>query len=102
MEKTYISGKISGIEAEAFELFADAETHLIKSGHIAVNPMTLKHEHDKNWHAFMKEDVKALCDCDNIYMLNNWTDSKGAIIEHSIAILLGIKPIYQAPHKIQE
>jgi hypothetical protein len=43
----------------------------------------------------MKEDIKALCDCDQIFMLSNWVDSKGAIIEHAIAMYLGIKVIYQ-------
>ncbi len=44
----------------------------------------------------MKEDVKALCECDVIYMLSNWTDSKGAIIEHTIAMYLGLKVQYEA------
>lgn len=43
----------------------------------------------------MKEDVKALCDCDEIFMLSNWTDSKGAIIEHTIAMYLGLKVSYE-------
>lgn len=95
MEKIYISGKISGIENDAIELFNDAELYLEKLGYEVVNPMTLNHEHDKSWHSYMKEDVKALCDCDEIYMLSNWTDSKGAIIEHTIAMYLGLKVQYQ-------
>lgn len=43
----------------------------------------------------MKEYVKALCECDEIFMLKNWTDSKGAIIEHTIAMYLGIKVKYE-------
>lgn len=93
--KIYISGKISGIEAEAVELFSKAETELISKGFEPINPMSLNHEHDKSWHSYMKEDVKALCDCDSIFMLSNWVDSKGAIIEHTIAMYLGIKVIYQ-------
>ena len=93
--KIYISGKISGIEKEAERLFSDAEAKLISEGNNPVNPMTLNHQHDKSWHSYMKEDVKALCDCDAIYMLSNWTDSKGAIIEHTIAMYLGLKVIYQ-------
>jgi len=44
----------------------------------------------------MKEDVKALCECDEIFMLSNWIDSKGAIIEHTIAMYLGLKVCYEA------
>jgi len=95
MTKVYISGKITGIENEAPLLFAKAEKHLQENKYLTVNPMTLNHDHDKSWHAYMKEDVKALCDCDAIYMLTNWKDSKGAIIEHEIAIYLGLKVIYE-------
>ena len=94
--KIYISGKISGIENEAPELFAKAELELQAKGFETVNPIALNHNHDKSWHSYMKEDVKALCECDVIYMLNNWTDSKGAIIEHTIAMYLGLKVQYEA------
>ena len=94
--KIYISGKISGIENEASELFAKAEMELQAKGFETINPMTLNHEHDKSWHSYMKEDIKALCECDVIYMLSNWTDSKGAIIEHTIAMYLGLKVQYEA------
>ena len=94
--KIYISGKISEIENEAPELFAKSEKELQAKGIETVNPMTLNHQHDKSWHSYMKEDVKALCECDIIYMLSNWTDSKGAIIEHTIAMYLGLKVQYEA------
>ena len=93
--KYYISGKISGIEDAAPELFEKAEKELQAKGFETVNPTTLNHEHDKSWHSYMKEDVKALCECDVIYMLSNWTDSKGAIIEHTIAMYLGLKVEYE-------
>lgn len=95
MAKIYISGKITGIENEAAALFEKAEKELKVKGFQTVNPVTLNHQHDKSWHSYMKEDVKALCDCDTIYMLSNWTDSKGAIIEHAIAMYLGLKVQYQ-------
>jgi hypothetical protein len=91
----YISGKISGMEEEAFILFQQAEKYLIEQGWAVINPMTLPHKHNKSWHAYMREDLRALCSCDEIYMLNNWIDSKGAIIEHTIAMWLGIRVIYQ-------
>jgi hypothetical protein len=93
--RIYISGKISGIEDEAAEIFTKAEKELQAKGFETVNPMTLNHQHDKSWHSYMKEDVKALCDCDEIFMLSNWIDSKGAIIEHKIAMYLGIKVSYE-------
>ena len=99
MKKIYISGKISGIEDKALHLFNKAEDNLTDLGYEAINPMALNHDHDKSWHSYMKEDVKALCGCDVIYMLSNWTDSKGAIIEHTIAMYLGLEVIYQSLNK---
>ena len=93
--KVYISGKITGIINEAPGLFAKAEKELQAKGFETINPMTLNHDHDKSWHSYMKVDVKALCDCDEIFMLSNWTDSKGAIIEHTIALYLGLKVCYE-------
>lgn len=97
-EKIYISGKISGIENEAPALFEQAENSLKEKGYDTVNPVTLNHDHDKSWQSFMREDVKAMLDCDSIYMMSNWTSSKGAKIEREIAIHLGLKVIYEEPY----
>lgn len=94
-KKIYVSGKISGIENEAIALFENAEKQLIKQGYKVINPMKLPHNHDKSWQSYMKEDIKALCGCDEIFMLNNWLDSKGAVLEQYIASLLGLKINYE-------
>jgi hypothetical protein len=39
----------------------------------------------------MKEDIKFLLDCDFIFMLDNWQESRGAIIELNLAMNLKIK-----------
>lgn len=93
--KIYISGKITGIENEAFALFKVAEIELNRKGYSVVNPMTLSHEHDKTWHSYMKVCIKALCDCEEVFMLKNWIDSKGAIIEHTISLYLGLVINYE-------
>lgn len=95
MTKIYISGKITGIENEAPKLFKDAENHLQSIGYYPINPMELNHNHDKTWHSYMKEGVKALCECEKIYMLKNYKESKGALIELEIANHLGIEVMHQ-------
>jgi len=89
MKKIYISGKITGIEETAPQLFKDAEDFLKAKGSEVVNPMTINHDHDKSWLNYMKTDIVALMECDSIFMLENWEESKGACIEHSLAIKLG-------------
>ena len=93
--KIYISGKISGMEKEAKELFGTAERELQAQGFDTVNPMKLKHDHDKAWSDYMREDIKALCECDGIYMLKNWKDSKGARLERKVAVRIGMRLMYQ-------
>jgi hypothetical protein len=101
--KIYISGQISGLEyADAFERFEQAERQIrdycryeMVNLNEMVNPMKLNHEHDKSWENYMLVDIKALFECDAIYMLKNWCNSKGARIERSIAIEMGIEIIYE-------
>ena len=86
--RIYISGKISGIEEEAFANFERAEKHLLELGYVPVNPMKLTHNHDKSWNSFMREDISAMMTCDGIYLLNNFKHSRGAILEHLNAVYL--------------
>lgn len=92
--KVYISGKITGLETSVYESnFQKAEDLLKKFGFEPINPVKLTHDHDKSWLSFMRVDLKALLDCDAIYMLDNWEESKGAKIEYDLAKQLGINEI---------
>lgn len=93
--KIYISGKISGIEEIAPKLFCEAAYVLRKQGFEVVNPITINHDHDLSWESYMKADIKEMCDCQAIYMLSNWYNSKGAIIEHDLAKKLKFRMIYE-------
>ena len=42
----------------------------------------------------MKEDVKALLDCDAIYMIKGWDKSQGAKLEKRVADACGLMSIY--------
>jgi|688.fasta_scaffold69399_7 hypothetical protein len=92
-EKVYLSGKISGLDhLQALALFQEAEEKLIEKFQLeVVNPMKINHEHDLSWESYMKEDIKFLLDCDFIFMLDNWQESRGAIIELNLAMNLKIK-----------
>ena len=87
--KIYISGKITGND-KAEQQFKSAEERLIKQGHEVVNPFNLPHNHSKNWKDYMKEDIKAMMDCDAIFMLKGYKTSTGANLELSLARELGM------------
>lgn len=96
MEKVYISGKITGLPIEvALTNFIIAETKLKEYNFEVINPMTITHNHDKSWENYMRVDLKALLDCDSIYMLKDWHKSKGANIEYNLAKDLGLKILFE-------
>lgn len=75
--------------------FHQAHVYLTTLDFKIVNPVTLPHDHDRSWKSYLKEDLKALRPCNDIYMLNNWEQSRGAILEHWYAKRYGIKVHYQ-------
>jgi len=97
--KIYISGKITGIEAEARVNFAVAENIVKTLGHAPVNPFKIKHKKDALWADFMKKDIRTLVQCDAIWMLPDWQASKGARLELQIAYKLGLKLFFQSEIK---
>jgi hypothetical protein len=100
--KVYISGKITGLDIKVAEgYFEVIEQELSKAGHQPINPCKILPFHpDHTWQTYMIEDFKALLSCDAILMLENWTDSKGARIEHAIAKELGLNIYYQKNHQL--
>ena len=93
MKKIYISGRITG-DPDFLQKFAEAEKHLEARGFEVVNPTTLPHDHGKSWGEYMVECLKALLDCDGVYMLKGWAGGRGARIEKRLAQDLGFKLIY--------
>ena len=88
--KIYISGPITGIENGNKEAFDHVEGELKARGHEVVNPHSLPHNHGKSWEEYMREDIKALLDCEAVYALAGWSRSRGAVVEVDLADTLGI------------
>lgn len=101
--KCYISGKITGLpEDEAkYEFERASKLAYIDFLMTPLNPMKFTHNHDRSWNSFMKEDLKQMMKCDAIYMIYNWKNSKGAIIEHDLAKKLGFVIIYESRFRIR-
>lgn len=89
--KIYIAGKVTGEPKHLCTLkFATAQKELEKQGYEVVNPIEVVGDFNADWETAMRKCIKALMDCDAIYMLPDWHDSKGSKIEHSLAIDLGL------------
>lgn len=91
-KKIYLSGKISG-DPDFKEKFALKEKELTEQGHLVFNPAL--HPDMFTWEQFMELDLKALGNCDAIYLLEDWKDSRGAKIEYDEAVKLGKEIIFE-------
>ena len=104
-KKIYISGQISNLPDFLPELlFEEAEQKIVDAyncgwlldKYVPVNPMKIKHKPNSTWEDFMERDIAALLKCDAIYILSNWANSRGARIEHFIALEAGLQMMYES------
>lgn len=92
MKRIYIAGPITGVKG-AKQIFKNASEKLTNEGYIAVNPFDNGIEESASWRDHMKADIKMLMDCDAIYLLDGYRNSKGAMIEYDLARILGLEII---------
>ena len=94
----YISGPITG-NPNYVEDFWNAWVILNNKGLNPVSPVDIgialekKLKRKPTWDEYMREDIKALMDCEAIYMLPGWRDSRGSCLEKHIALQLGMVAI---------
>lgn len=91
MQKIYISGPMTNLPDLNFPAFNAAAAALRAKGLVVVNPAEINVEGEKTWHACMRADIKALCDCDTICLLPGWEGSAGAHIELNLAHRFGMR-----------
>jgi len=93
--KVYLAGPITGTDWEKTQQrFKKVEDLLEEAGYDVINPC---HHQIKNgtWGEYMKKGLKAMLDCDVIFVFADWPDSKGASIEYGLARQLSMGIIYE-------
>jgi hypothetical protein len=100
MTRIYIAGPMTGIEDLNFPAFNAAAERLRAAGHEVINPAEINPDKTMSWEQCMRRDIPELCTCDAIAMLPGWGSSKGATLEHLIAVKLGLDVIHL--HTAQE
>jgi len=91
--KVYISGPITGMPNDNRDAFKAAEKELAANGFEPVNPHTVWDALPfdcHSWQDYMRADIKALMDCDAVFMLEGWENSRVARLESFLACELGI------------
>lgn len=85
-KKIYISVPISGLPlAEARHRADLAKARLSREGFAPVSPFDIYAGKDPQWEDHMSADIRALLDCDGIYMCAGWKLSCGCTIEYETA-----------------
>lgn len=89
--KIYIAGKITGLpEGDVFVKFNALEYKLQRKGHTVVNPLRLCSS-KWCWEKCLRICLRELMNCDAIYLLQDWHDSRGAKLEYHVAQELKMK-----------
>ncbi|AJW97579.1 hypothetical protein BM43_3190 [Burkholderia gladioli] len=98
--KLYLAGPMTGIPDLNFPLFHAEASRLRGLGFEIVNPAEINADKSRCWRDCMKADIRELVLCDGIVMLPDWERSKGARLEHHIALTLSL-PIFIAADLVQ-
>lgn len=111
--KAYCAGPMRNITHYNFGAFDAAASELRSAGWEVVNPADFDREmgfdpmtlpDDFDWSELpegfdmaeiVRRDIKALSECDAIYLLRGWHRSKGARAEFAVAEWLGLMVMYQ-------
>ena len=94
MKRIYLSCAMSGVPELNFPLFHSEAARLRALGYDVVNPAEINPDASKSWAECMRDDIKALCDCDAICMLKGWQKSKGAHLELHIAHRMELEVLF--------
>lgn len=90
--KLYLAGPMTGIKDLNFPAFHAEAARLRALGHEVINPAEINSDPNAKWLDCMRADIQQLVTCDSVAMLDGWTASKGARLEHHIALELGLAP----------
>jgi len=93
----YIAGPIKNMPDYNRAEFMRVQKLLEKEGHTVFNPTSYIPNVNPEavpYESYLQISMTMLHHCDAIYLLDGWTNSRGAIIEHAYAIASGIRVHY--------
>lgn len=96
MISVYIAGPMTGLPDFNFPAFQKAADFLRASGFAVVSPHELHGHTHESWEFYMKSAIQAMMNCEVIYLLHNWSSSRGAQLELILAQTLGYGVMYEA------
>lgn len=91
MKRIYIAGPMTGLPELNFPAFHAAAAALRAQGHHVENPAEINADPKAQWLDCMRMDIARLVTCDAVLMLPGWQNSRGALVEHGLAVGLGLE-----------
>ena len=93
--RLYVSGPMSGYPDCNYPEFRRVAALLAGEGYDVVDPSVVGN--GRSYREILKEDIRALLDCDGVAVLPGWLNSKGAKAEVGLAQTLQM-PVYGYEH----
>lgn len=95
MTRIYLAGPMTGLPDFNYPAFHAEAARLRALGYDVANPAENPPSACGTWAGYMRLAIPLLCRCDAICLLPGWASSRGASIEHALAVHLGMAVIYQ-------
>lgn len=90
--KAYIAGPMTGYPNFNFDAFDEAQEALEAIGVEVVNPANnFDRRQDLPWYTYLRKAVAQVTECDAIFMLDGWQESRGASLELLVASWLDVE-----------
>lgn len=96
--RIYIAGPMSGLPESNYPAFHAKAAELRAAGFHVENPAENPAPHCSSWLGYMRMAVKQLSSCDAVVLLPGWSQSRGACVEHQLAVGLGLEILEEARH----
>lgn len=91
MKRIYVAGPMSGLPDFNYPAFHTAAAQLRAEGYHVENPAENPAPACGTWLAYMRMALAQVATCDAVCMLPGWRNSRGARIEHGLALDLGLE-----------
>jgi Domain of unknown function (DUF4406) len=88
VKRVYLAGPMSNLPAFNYPAFNAAAASLRATGVHVENPAENPVPDCGSWEGYMRMALAQLITCDEIALLPGWEKSRGAVIEHNLAVEL--------------
>lgn len=90
MKPIYVCGPMTGLPDLGYPEFNRVAKGLRALGYTVLNPAENPVPPCGSWEGYMRMAIAQLVQCGEIHMLRGWSQSRGARIEHRLAVELGL------------